>query len=56
MVCLVGARFILGQVKHPYIQSSVARTTDTFLLNSHSRGYKQVREGGVPKSLMRSKV
>jgi hypothetical protein len=53
MVCSVGPRFILVRVERPYIQSSVARATDTLLLNARSMGYKRAREGGAPKSLMR---
>jgi hypothetical protein len=51
MVCLVGARFILVQEERPYIYSSMARATNTLLLNARSRGYKRAREGGTPKSL-----
>jgi hypothetical protein len=52
MVCLVGTRFILDRVECPYIQYSMARATDTLLLNARSRGYKRAREGGAPKPLM----
>jgi hypothetical protein len=38
--------------EHPYIQSSVARATNTLLLNACSRGYKRAREGEASKSLM----
>jgi hypothetical protein len=51
MMCSVGAGFIPLRAKCPYIQSSATCANDTLLLNAHSRGYKQAREGRVPKSL-----
>jgi hypothetical protein len=53
MVCLVNARFILIWTERLYIQSLVTRATDTLLLKARSRGYKRVRDGGAPWSLMR---
>jgi hypothetical protein len=41
-----GHEIYTSSVDRPYIQSSVARATGTLLLNSRSRGYKRVREGG----------
>jgi hypothetical protein len=45
MMCSVVVRFILVQTERPYIQSLVAHTTDTLLLNARSKGYKRAREG-----------
>jgi hypothetical protein len=42
-----------GSVERPYIQSLVGHATDTLFLKACRRGYKRVREGGAPKSLMR---
>jgi hypothetical protein len=47
-------RFILVRTERFYIQSSVACATDTIDDQTHSRGYKQSREGGeAPRSVIR---
>jgi hypothetical protein len=45
-VCAEGTSLILVWVERPYIQSLVACATDTIDDQTHSRGYKQSREGG----------
>jgi hypothetical protein len=48
-----GARIILVRAERSYFHSSVACATDTIDDQTHSRGYKQSREGGeVPRSLI----
>jgi hypothetical protein len=56
-VCAEGVRFILVRAECPYFQSSVACATGSIDDQTHSRGYKNSREGGEdPRSLIRVKV
>jgi hypothetical protein len=53
---LSGRKIYTGSSVTSLYPAFVGCATGTFLLNARSRGYKRVKEGGPPKSLMRGET